>query len=68
VSNLVLLLSVGLHLVDVVLGLGSNVSRVVSSVVDELLLHGEVHDVGADGVHEILGVGGLNSNEEARSA
>lgn len=46
--DLILLLVVRLHLVGVVLGLGSDVGRVVSTVGHEATLHGEVHDVGAD--------------------
>lgn len=48
VGNLLLLLGVGLHLVGLVFGPGSDVGRVVTSVVNHLLLDGEVHDVGAD--------------------
>jgi hypothetical protein len=59
VGNLILLLGVSLHLVGLVLGLGSDVGRVVSSVVGELLLMGQVHDVGADRVHKVLRVRGL---------
>jgi len=29
-------------------------TRVVTTVVDELLVQGEIHNVGTDGVHEIL--------------
>jgi hypothetical protein len=69
VGNLLLLLGVGLHLVGLVLGPGSDVGRVVTSVVDHLLLDGEVHDVGADRVHEVLRVRGLARKSKAgRSA
>lgn len=48
VLDLILLLLVGLHLVGLVLGLGTDVCRVVTSVREELLLEGQVEDVGAD--------------------
>lgn len=58
VSNLVLLFSIRFHLVDLVLGLCADVGGVVTGIVDHLLFYSEIHDVCADGVHEILGVGG----------
>ena len=48
VLDLVLLLRVRLHLVGLVLGPGSDVGGVVSSVGVELSSRGEIHDVGAD--------------------
>lgn len=54
VRNFVLLLLVCLHLVDLVLLLGSNVCRIVTTVVDELFLGRQIHDVRTDRVHEVL--------------
>ena len=56
VGNLLLLLGVCLHLVDLVFGLGSDVGRVITTVVLHLLPDRQVHDVGADLVHEVGGV------------
>jgi hypothetical protein len=53
VRDFLLLLGVGLHLVDLVFGPGSDIGRVVTTIVDELLLEGDVNDVGADLVHEV---------------
>ena len=58
VGDFLLLLVVGLHLIDLVLGLGTDVGRVVTTVVDELLLRRQVHDIRADAVHEVLRVRG----------
>lgn len=57
VSDFLLLFVICLHLVDLVLLLGLHVCGVITAVVDELLFHGKVHDVGADRVHEVLRVG-----------
>ena len=57
-GNFFLLLGVGLHLVDLVFGLCSDIGRVVTTVVDHLLLGGQVHDVGTNFIHEIGGVRG----------
>lgn len=51
--DFLLLLGVGLHLVDFVFRPGSDVGRVVTTIVDELLLEGNVDHVGTDLVHEI---------------
>lgn len=51
--DFLLLLGVGLHLVDLVFGPGSDVGCVVTTIVDELLLEGDVNDVGTDLVHEV---------------
>lgn len=61
-GDLLLLFGVRLHLVDLVLGFCLHVGRVVTGVVDQLLLRREVHDVRADRVHEILRVGGDDEN------
>lgn len=53
VGDFLLLLSVGLHLVDLVLRPGSDVGGIVTTVVDKLLLEGDVDHVGTDFVHEI---------------
>jgi hypothetical protein len=53
VLDLVLLLGVRLHLVRLVLRLRAHVRRVVAAVVHELLVVRQVHDVGADRVHEV---------------
>jgi len=58
VLDLILLFRVCLHLVDFVFALGSHISGVVTTVVDQLLLQGQVHHVGAHIVHEILRVPG----------
>lgn len=52
--DLVLLFLVCLHLVDLVLALGTDVRGVVTGVVDQFLLVGQVHDVCTYRVHEIL--------------
>lgn len=54
VFDLLLLLHVLLHLVDLVLLSGLDIRVVVTTIVRQLLLGGEVHDVGADTVEEIL--------------
>lgn len=53
VGDFFLLLLVSLHLVDLVFGLCSDIGRVVTTVVDHLLLGSQVHDVGTDFIHEI---------------
>jgi hypothetical protein len=62
VLNFILLLLVRFHLVDLVLLLCPDISRVVASVVRKFLLWRQIHDVRADGVHEILGVGRDDEN------
>jgi methylmalonyl-CoA mutase cobalamin-binding subunit len=62
VSNLLLLLGVGLHGVDLVFRLGTDVSGVVTTVVHKLLALREVHHVGANTVHEVLRVRGEDEN------
>ena len=54
VGDFVLLLLVRLHLVDLVLGLCPDVRRVVTTIVHQLLLEREIHDVRANRVHEVL--------------
>ncbi len=54
--NLILLFLIRLHLIDLVLAFGSDVSGVVSSVVNKLLSDSKIHDVCTNGVHEILRV------------
>jgi hypothetical protein len=58
VGDFLLLLGVGFHLVDLVFGPGSDVGRVVTTVVDKLLLEGDIDHVGTDFVHEIGRVAG----------
>ena len=53
VGDFLLLLGVGLHLVDLVFRPCSNIGRLVTTVVDELLLEGDIDDVGTDFVHEV---------------
>lgn len=60
--DFLLLLGVSLHLVNLVFALGSNVSGVVTTVVDKLLLGGQVHDVGTDSVHKVGRVRGQNQD------
>lgn len=62
VCDFLLLLVVCLHLVDLVLLLGTDVGGVVTTVVHELLLLCQVHHVGADSVHEVGRVRGENKN------
>lgn len=62
VLDLILLLLVSLHLVGFVLLLGPDVGRVVTTVSQELSAHGQIEDVGADGIHEILRVGSEDEN------
>jgi len=62
VLNLILLLLVSLHLVGVVLLLSSDVGRVVTTIGQELSAHGQIENVGADGIHEILRVGSEDEN------
>ena len=54
VGDFVLLLLVRLHLVHLVFLLRPDVDRVITTIVHQLLLHRQVHDVRADGIHEIL--------------
>jgi hypothetical protein len=51
-----LLLDILLHLVGLILLTGLDILGVVSSVVHQRALGGQVHDVGADVVQEVLGV------------
>ena len=67
-GDLLLLLGKRLHLVHLVLALRPDVCRVVASVVDELLLHGQVHHVGADLVHEVGRVAMIVSTGITRDA
>jgi hypothetical protein len=62
VCDFLLLLVVCLHLIHLVLLLGAYVGGVVTSVVDQLLLHRQIHDVSTHRVHKILGMRGDNEN------
>ncbi len=55
-------LGVSLHLVGLVLLLGSDVGGVVTTVGQELLLRGQIENVVSDGVHEIGRVRGEDEN------
>ena len=52
-GDLLLLLGVRFHLVDLVFTLGSDIGRVVTTIVDELFSYGEIHHVGTDFVHKV---------------
>lgn len=54
--DLLLLLMIRLHLIYLVFGFCSDICRVITTIVHELLLHCQIHDVRTDGVHEILGM------------
>lgn len=60
--DLLLLLVIRLHLVHLVFLFGLDVCGVITCIVDQLLLHGKVHDVGTDGIEEILRVGSDDEN------
>lgn len=52
--NLILLLRVRLHLIDLILLLRPHIRRVIARIIDQLLLQRQIHDIGAHTVHEIL--------------
>lgn len=65
-SDFILLLVVGLHLIRLVLDLGLDVCRIVTSVVHHLFPHGQIHYVRAHRVHEILRMRGDDENMVVR--
>jgi len=60
--DLVLLLVVGLHLVNLILLLRLDVSGIVSGVIHEFLLVGEIHDIRANAIHKILYIKGISKD------
>lgn len=57
-GNFLLLFCVCFHLVYLVLLSCFNIGRIITGVVGKLLLQSEIHDIRANGVHEILRMGG----------
>ena len=66
VSDFLLLLSIGFHLVDLVFFLRLDVCGIIAGVVCQLFLQCEIHDVGADGIHKVLRVGGYDEDMVVR--
>lgn len=60
--NLFLLFMVRFHLVDLILLFRLDVRSIITAVVDQFLLHGKIHNVSTDRVHEILRVRGDNKD------
>lgn len=64
VGNFFLLLGIGLHLIGLVFTLCSDVSGVITTIVLELLVYGQIDNVGTNFVHEIGRVAKVLADEE----